>query len=511
MRETTPSAVAPVPADACRLRAVVKRYAGVTALDLDELRLRAGEVHALVGHNGAGKSTLVKVLAGAVQPDAGEIVLGGETVHFSGPADAMAHGVAPVFQELLVVPQRTALENANLGVPLPKLGPLVRKRELLRRTLAVAERVGLTAEQLARPAEQLGVAALQRVAITRALQLDARVFIFDEPTASLSETEVRQLFAVIGSLKADGVAVLYISHRLEELPIIADRITVMRDGRRIDTVAGDLPRSELIELMTGHAHAAPPVHVAPTEGTTKTVLAARDIGVRPGQSVTFEARAGELLGITGLVGSGRSSIGRALVGAQPLRHGHIEFEGAPLKLRTPRDAARNGIGYIPDDRRRTGLVIDKGVAFNVALSHRPRFRRLGAFVDYPRERRATAELLERLEIRSRGLDQPVAELSGGNQQKVLLARWLLQGARALVVDEPTAGLDVEARAEVYAILRELAEGGATVIFISSDMEEVVEVCDRVLVMRDGALVAELTASAITKGAILHHCYEEEAA
>jgi ribose transport system ATP-binding protein len=499
-------------ADACRMSAVVKRYGGVTVLDLDELRLAPGEVHALVGHNGAGKSTLVKVLAGVTRPDGGTIEIGGEEVRFSGAADAIKHGVAPVFQELLVVPQRTALENANLGVPLPRFGPFVNKREMMRRTLAVAERVGLTRAQLESPAERLGVAALQRVAICRALQLDASVFIFDEPTASLSEAEVSKLFEVIGDLRAGGAAVLYISHRLEELPVIADRITVMRDGRRIDTVASDLPRTELVELMTGHPHEEPDRSVAGAEESdAEVVLAARELGVRKGQSIDFEARAGELLGFFGLVGAGRSSIGRALVGAQPIRHGELELAGEKLRLRSPRGAALRGIGYIPDDRRRAGLVLEKSLAFNVALSPKPRFRRLGAFVDFRRERRATAELLARLGIRSRGLDQAVGELSGGNQQKVLLARWLLQGARALVVDEPTAGLDVEAREEVYSILREMAANGAAIVFISSDVDEVVDVCDRVLVMRDHAIVAEMSGSAITKTTILNHCYQEVAA
>jgi ribose transport system ATP-binding protein len=500
--------------DACRMSAVVKRYGGVTVLDLDELRLAPGEVHALVGHNGAGKSTLVKVLAGVTRPEEGRIEIAGDEVSFSGAAEAIKAGVAPVFQELLVVPQRTALENANLGVPLPRLGPFVNKRAMMKRTLEVAERVGLTRKQLESPAERLGVASLQRVAICRALQLDARVFIFDEPTASLSEAEVTKLFEVIRDLRAAGAAVLYISHRLEELPVIADRITVMRDGKRIDTVPSDLPRTALVELMTGHPHEAPQRGLAAVEGEGAggpAVLAARGLGVRGGQSLDFEARPGELLGFFGLVGAGRSSIGRALVGAQPIRHGEVELDGKALKLRSPRGAALRGIGYIPDDRRRAGLVMDKDLAFNVALSPKPRFRRLGAFVDFRRERRATSELLERLGIRSRGLDQPVRELSGGNQQKVLLGRWLLQGARVLVVDEPTAGLDVEAREEVYAILREMAANGAAIVFISSDVDEVVDVCDRVLVMRDHAIVAELNGPEIAKTTILNHCYQEVAA
>lgn len=498
--------------DACRMSAVVKRYGGVTVLDLDELRLAPGEVHALVGHNGAGKSTLVKVLAGVTRPEEGRIQIAGDEVRFSGAAEAIEAGIAPVFQEIQVVPQRTALENANLGVPLPRVGPFVNKRALMRRTLTVAERVGLTRRQLETPAERLGVAALQRVAICRALQLDARVFIFDEPTASLSEAEVTKLFEVIRDLRASGAAVLYISHRLEELPVIADRITVMRDGRRIDTVPADLPRAQLVELMTGHPHEAPERSLAVVEGgEAEAVLVARGLGVRGGQSLDFEVRAGELLGLFGLVGAGRSSVGRALVGAQPVRHGAIELEGKTLRLRSPRGAALRGIGYIPDDRRRAGLVLDKDLAFNVALSPRPRFRRLGAFVDFRRERRATGELLDRLGIRSRGLDQPVRELSGGNQQKVLLGRWLMQGARVLVVDEPTAGLDIEAREEVYAILREMAANGAAIVFISSDLDEVVDVCDRVLVMRDHAIVAELSGSDIAKTTILNHCYQEVAA
>lgn len=490
----------------CRLAGVVKDFPGQRALELDELELLAGEVHALVGQNGAGKSTLVKILAGATRPSAGEVLIDGRPVHLRNPAEAGRAGVAAVFQEIAVVPNASVLENANLGLPMPRIGPIVRWRAMRARTRPVLERLGFGTADLARPARSMSVADLQLIAVCRGLLRQARLVLLDEPTASLTEREVERLNGVIRDLTSHGVAILYISHRLEEVADIADRITVLRDGRRIATVPPSTPRGELVRLMTGDV-VEPERRVRPAIRSAEPVLAAHGLRSSSGIEASLELRPGEILGVAGLVGSGRTTVARMIAGLEAPVAGTLELEGRVVRITSPRRAVGEGIALVPEDRRRLGLLIGQSVGFNISLASLSRFARFGMLIDGRRERRAVDDYIDRLSIKTRSASQPVRQLSGGNQQKAVLARWMLRGARLFIADEPTVGLDVGARAEVHRVLRDLADNGAGVLFISSDFDELCLLADRALVMREGRVVTELAPPRLTKADILHHCYE----
>ena len=490
----------------CRLVGVVKDFPGQRALDLDELELLRGEVHALVGQNGAGKSTLVKILAGAERPSAGTIELDGESVELTAPARARRRGIAPVFQEMAVVPAASGYENANLGLPYPRWGPFIRWRALRRRTEAAGAALGLGADVLHRVARDLSVAELQMVAICRGLLQDARIVLLDEPTASLTEPEVQRLYDVIRELSDRGVTILYISHRLDEIREIAHRVTVLRDGHRIATLPADTPRSEIVQLITGGV-AEPASMTAGHEVQPMAILEANDLRGENAVEISVSLHPGEIVGLAGLVGSGRTSMARLLVGLDPLSGGELRLAGKAQRIASPREAVQRGIVFVPEDRRRQGLFIGQSVGFNITLATLHRFRWLWAVIDRGRERAAAREYVERLGVRTRGVDQPVWQLSGGNQQKVVLARWMLRGAHVFIVDEPTVGLDVAARAEVHGVLRELADHGAAVLFISSDLDELSLVADRALVVRAGRVVARLPKDQLNKTEILRYCYE----
>lgn len=490
----------------CRLAGVVKDYPGQRALDLDVLELRTGKVHALVGQNGAGKSTLVRILSGATSPTAGQITLHDRPVVFDSPAAARAAGVAVVFQELSIVPNASALENANLGLPPPHRGPFIDWRRLRAQTVPVAQRVGLAAADLDRPAKTMSVADLQMLAICRALLHRARLLLLDEPTASLSEREVDRLFTIIRDLTASGVAVLYISHRLEEVAVLADQVTVLRDGQRVATLVGSTPALELVRLMTGGIATAPVQRqVARRPGPMRVQLV--DARAASGVGLSLTLNEGEIVGVAGLVGSGRTTVARMVAGLERPAKGQLLVDGAVAPFSGPRDAVRAGVVFVPEDRRRLALIINQSVAFNITLPSLSRFARGGVWLDHRRLAAAAASSIDRLAIRCRGGGQPVRFLSGGNQQKTVLARWILHGARVLVVDEPTIGLDVAARAEVHRILRDLAANGAAVLFISSDFDELCSVVDRAVVIREGQAVANLAGDKLTKATVLRHCYQ----
>ena len=482
---------------------IVKEFPGVRALDGVDLDVRAGEVHALLGQNGAGKSTLIKVLAGAHQPDAGTVTWQGETVRLATPQAAMRRGIATIYQELDLVDGLTVAENVFLGHEHSGLGftkaGVARSatRDLLRRLghpeISPGREVGL-----------LSAAGKQIVSMARALSHDARLIVMDEPSAVLDSGEVANLFRVIRDLTAEGVAVVYISHRLEEIRQVADRVTVLKDGRTVATglVAAETETAELIRLMTGRSieYVFPPRPAADTAAST--VLEVRGLS-RAGEftDVDVTARAGEIVGLAGLVGSGRSEILETIYGARRASAGTVSVDGRRLRNGSVRSAVGAGVGLAPEERKSQGLLLDQSVARNISLSSLGRFARFG-FVDRGGELGAAEELATSLEVRPSGVGRAARTLSGGNQQKVVLARWLLRGCRVLLLDEPTRGVDVGARSEIYGLVRRLAAEGVAVVVVSSEVEEVLGLADRVLVVSEGRVVHEGPAAEIDEHRVL---------
>jgi rhamnose transport system ATP-binding protein len=463
---------------------LTKTFGGVTALRDVSFDLRAGEVHALVGENGAGKSTLIKVLTGAHAPTSGSVRLDGQLLEANSPARARALGIAAIYQQPALLPDLTVAENIAFG--LEPAGAFRRvawgeRRERARRLL---ERVGARIDPEA-PVSSLGMAQQQLVEIARAAGASARVVIMDEPTASLAEQEVRNLHAVMRDLRGQGAGIIYISHRLEELFGLADRVTALRDGTRVATrPMSEVDRDELIRMMVGRDLAAVfPKRTVPLGDVALAVtgLGSQSVGVR---DVTFEVRAGEIFGLAGLVGAGRTELARVLFGLAPRSAGEVRLGGAPVRLHSPAQALRHGLAYVPEDRRRHGVILDMDVAANVGLASLRGLR-----LDRVRERETARQMAERLSIKTPSLDTPVAHLSGGNQQKVALARALATDPRVLILDEPTQGVDVGAKAEIHRLMGDLAARGLAVLLISSELPEVLGMCDRIGVMHGGRLVA----------------------
>jgi ABC-type sugar transport system ATPase subunit len=499
-------------------KGLVKRYPGVVALDHAEGAIAAGEVLGLVGKNGAGKSTLIKVLAGATQPDDGEVLIGGEATHIHSPRHATELGLSFVHQELADVPNLTVAENVELGLGYPKrLGVLVDRRRLRAKVREVLDRLG---EEGIDPRARVGglsVAHQRMVMIARGMAVNARLLVLDEPSASLSGEEIDQLHRVVGGLAEGGVGVVYVTHRLDEIFEITDRVTVMRDGKVVlacPTV--DLNKASLIAHITGSAEVAPERRERAVMSAERGEELLRVEGITlPGvvEEVSFSVHAGELLGIAGLVGSGRTELARLIVGADHRAEGRIAVRGREVRISSPSDSRRHGIVLLPEDRRRQGAVLDFSVRKNVTLPVLPSFRPARA-VPLPqvrRERASARDMVSRLGIKAAGIEQPVRYLSGGNQQKVVLAKWLESGANVFIFDEPTHGIDVEGKDEVYRLMEELALAGKAVIFISSEFTELVGACNRVLVMREGRLVGELDGDDVTDQALVERCYADAAA
>ena len=465
---------------------MTKRFPGVTAVDGVDLDFRPGEVHAIAGENGAGKSTLMKLLSQAERPDEGEIELQGERVSFHGPKHAQQLGIAMVHQEFALAPHLTIAENLVLGHETSRLGLIARGSER-RQARELLERVGLDVDP-SRRAGSLPVAAQQRVEIAKALAIDAKVVIMDEPTATLTEREIEDLFGVIQSLTEDGIAVLYISHRLDEITRIADRVTVMRDGQVVETLEkDDMDEREIVRLMVGREIE----NLYPKEDVDVGDVLLRVEGItRRGvlRDCSFEVHKGEILGFAGIMGAGRTELARAVFGADPIDGGRIELDGEALTIRSPRDAIDAGIGYLTEDRKGEGLAMQLGIEPNITLASVPGSP---AWIDRGAEHETASKRADELDIRAPSLRTPVQTLSGGNQQKVVVAKWLETDARVLFFDEPARGIDVGTKAELFKLLGALAQDGRGIVLISSYLPELINLCDRVLVLRDGAIAGEL--------------------
>ncbi|MEV0713100.1 sugar ABC transporter ATP-binding protein [Asanoa sp. NPDC050611] len=481
----------PEPPDALlTMRGVGKSFYGVSVLSDVDIDVHPGEVHAVVGENGAGKSTLMKIASGVYQPDAGTVRIAGAPVVLHNPRDAQAAGVGIIHQEFNLLPERTVAENVFLGREPLRRG-LVDRRAMRERTAELLASVGAESVRPTDKVRRLGIAQQQVVEIVKALSLDARILIMDEPTAALADHEVELLYALVRRLQARGIGILYVSHRLAEVFDLSDRITVLKDGRRVTTLdTADATPEALVRHMVGRELAS---YYPPKSGDSGpalvTLTGAGNDRLRP---LDLELRAGEVLGVGGLQGSGRSALARALFGVEPFTTGRMTLDGKPVRPRSPRQAVRDGIAYVTEDRKADGLALSQSVLDNALLASRaarPRWFAGGARTTSVRA------LLAAVEVHAAGPDQEVRYLSGGNQQKVVLARWLAMAPRVLLFDEPTRGIDVGAKAAIHELIRDLAGKGAAILMISSELPELLGMSDRIVVMRDGALAGELPGDA----------------
>jgi len=470
------------------MRGITKRFPGVTALDGVDFELEKGEVHVILGENGAGKSTLIKMLSGAYHPDEGEILLDGQRVDISSAAVAQSKGISTIYQEFNLVPQLTVAENIFLGRQPRRFG-IVDRRKMRDEAHELLERIKVRVDPDA-PVSTLGVAQRQMVEIAKALSLDARILIMDEPTASLSGQEVDRLFEIVRGLKEEEVGVIFISHHLEEVTEIGDRVTVLRDGKMVGQVPATTDHQELVRMMVGRSIEDQFPRRRPEVG--EVLLEVTEL-LREGvlEDISFQVRAGEVVGIAGIVGAGRTELARAIFGADPLDSGEVWVEGRRMERFDPREAKHRGIGFITEDRQGQGIVPPLSVAENLALASLGRYTSAG-FVNRKEQRSRAQKMIEELQIRTPSPEQEIRYLSGGNQQKVVIGKWLLADSKVLIMDEPTRGIDVGAKVEIYELMNELTEEGAGILMISSDLPEVLGMSDRILVMAGGRITGELS-------------------
>jgi inositol transport system ATP-binding protein len=487
------------------MRGISKRFPGVQALDNVDLEVAPGEIHALLGENGAGKSTLLKILSGAQKPDAGTIDFAGGEISLASPHDAQKLGIVTIYQEFTLAPNMTIAENVFIGrEPGPR--PFVSWRKMAAETRAITDRLGLPVRPMAL-VRDLSVAEQQMVEIARALSMRSRLIVMDEPTSALSTTEVQKLFRIVRDLKRDGLSIIFVTHRLEEVLELCDRYTVLRDGKQVgsgrvaDATIDGIIRSMVgrqVSALFAHREAAEPGPVAlEVQGLTRRGNA-QDPHASVLADVALSVRRGEILGIAGLVGAGRTETARAIFGADPFDSGTVRVDGEPVAIRTPQDAIRHGIGLVPEDRKQQALFLSLAVRMNISMAALGRLTRWRFLVDETAESAMVDEYRRVLNIRMAGPEQLVINLSGGNQQKVVLARWLALRPKVLIVDEPTRGIDVGAKVEVHNLLFEMARSGIAIIAISSELPEILAISDRILTMREGRVTGEVRRDAASE-------------
>ena len=497
-----PPAIAPI----LEVRGITKHFDGVQALRGVDLDVRPGEIHALLGENGAGKSTLIKIITGLYQQDQGEVRVGGESVDFAGVSAAHRAGVVALYQELSIVPTISVAENIVLGKDVPSTLGIVRWTELRAHARAQLVRLGQQIN-LRRLAGGLSPVQQTMVAVARALSIDAKVLILDEPTAALTDTEIEGLFAVLRSLRDEGVAIVYVSHRLEEVFALCDRLTVMRNGRTIVTKnVSDSSIDDVISTMVGREQDE--LYPARGTGGGDIVLSVEGLSGRRVREVSFEVRAGEVVGIGGLAGSGRSELLRLLAGAQKTSAGTVRIDEAPVGRGVGR-ALDAGIALVPEERRAQGVILSAPIADNIAIANLKSVSP-GGIVSQGRITQLAKRALSDLRIKTRSIRQPVGQLSGGNQQKVVLAKMLARNPKVLLMDEPTRGIDVGTKAEIYRLIRELAAAGTAVVAVSSELPELIGLSDRILVMHEGRISGEVDADGADDELILTYAYGRDA-
>ncbi len=482
------------------LRGATKSFAGVTVLNGVSFDMRPGEVHALLGENGAGKSTMIKIMSGLYQADEGEILVNGKPVKFASPREAHATGIATVHQELLLFPELTVAENVFLGqAPKTKWGSLDWST-MRRRARELLDSLDSPDLDIDAKVSSLSVANRQRVEIARALSQDARVLIMDEPTAALAEADVQRLMDIVRRLKQRGVAIVYVSHRMPEIFALADRVTVLRDGNHVGTKnIGEVDENQLVSMMVGRS--IDRLYPKKQGQSGASLLELKDVSYRSTvQNISLDLKRGEILGIAGLVGSGRTELALTIFGITPATSGEILIDGKPTRISSPEAARDLGIAYIPEDRGQQGLIRSQTISENVALANLKRLKR-GFMIDAAKVRDEAEKAIQRFGIRARGPDQIVRQLSGGNQQKVVLGKWLATNPRILIMDEPTRGIDVGAKAEIHLLMRKLAGEGMAILMISSELPEVLGMSDRVLVMNTGRIVASFDRDEVTPEAV----------
>lgn len=486
-----------------KLDGVTKSFPGVKALQGIHLEVARGEIHALLGENGAGKSTLMKILSGIYQPDEGTLTVDGKVRQFADYHDAVAAGVGIVFQEFSLIPYLNAVENIFLGREMRSGLGLLKRAQMQHVAAEIFARLGVSID-LSVEIRELSVAQQQFVEIGKALSLDARILILDEPTATLTPAEAEHLFTVMRDLKRQGVTMIFISHHLEEIFEVCDRITVLRDGQHVGvTNVADTDVGRLVEMMVGRRIESSFPKKPPLAADAKVVLDVRALQLdKDGPINRFSLREGEILGFAGLVGSGRTETALAVIGADTAHVKDIHIHGAAAKLTDPADALRAGIGILPESRKTEGLITDFSIKHNISINNLGKYRRWRFFIDQGDEANTTADIMKRVGVKAPSMHTEVATLSGGNQQKVVIARWLNHHTNILIFDEPTRGIDVGAKAEIYLLMRELTARGYSIIMISSELPEIVGMCDRVAVFRQGRIEATLEGEHISASQVM---------